>query len=131
MEREILFRGKRVDNGEWAYGFYCEAEMFGHAGTEYFIIEYSCDGSQYRVEPATVGQYTGLTDKHDVKIFEGDIMGFDSYGSHCQGIVTVIGGNFCILCGKVAGPYVDRALECLKATLIGNVHDNPEFLEVM
>lgn len=134
MEREILFRGKRLDNGEWIDGDYISSSIYPDRAwiteSKTFYDKQLYGVGVREVDPSIVGQCTGLTDKNGVKIFEGDIMEFDSYGSHCQGIVTVIGGNFCILCGKVAGPYVDRALECLEATLIGNVHDYPEFLEV-
>ena len=64
MPREILFRGKRVDNGEWVYGFY-----FREAG--YFIKELPSAVSTptHLVIPDTVGQFTGLTDKNGVEIF--------------------------------------------------------------
>lgn len=124
MEREILFRGKRLDNGEWVYGYYCEAEMFDHAGTEYFIIEYSCDGTQHYVDPATVGQYTGLTDKNGQNIFVGDIIKHKCNFFEIR--YSIEQARFlAFLPNGVFNPIALRNCE-----VIGNIHDNPELLEV-
>ena len=68
MEREILFRGKRIDNGEWVEGNYI-FEDFDRVGIHQIGTIIQCF-----VIPETVGQFTGLTDKNGVKIFEGDIV---------------------------------------------------------
>lgn len=71
--REILFRGKRVDNGEWAYGwFYSVKNAFNEKHILKIIID--VHGNETFVNPETVGQYTGLTDKNGTKIFENDIL---------------------------------------------------------
>lgn len=129
--REILFRGKRIDNGEWVYGQYAyllNARTEDGEPIKHMIV----DGTPFgqTVDPSTVGQYTGLTDKNGKKIFEGDVMEFDAYGFHYKGVVSFADGNFGVMCNRpTASPFLDNAIEQHDAIFVGNIHDNPELLE--
>ena len=122
--REILFRGKRVDNGEWAYGSYVHIVQY-KGSTDYIADE---EPDQYVVIPETVGQYTGLKDVHCKRVFEGDIV--KVYDVYCNetvvGVVEFCDGSFHIY-DKDFTSY-DRWMYC-KVEVIGNAYDNQELLE--
>lgn len=151
--RDLLFRGKRKDNGEWVesgsiirglpddnkshYCYYIGSSM---RGTWYLNQQGNITAAEtheecifYEVDPETVGQYTGLRDKNGAKIFEGDICRNTRTGE----IVSVKWH------GTMAGYVWSKRKEncCLfefgelfraydKYEIIGNIHDNPELLEV-
>lgn len=137
--REYLFRGKRKDNGEWVegslvfvpdkkfmYGAYIMPELFVVERTDY---ESMMQGGFYEVYPATVGQYTGLVDKHGKRIFEGDVCRTDD--GQVGEVKFVL--EHCAFLGYTQNPPAYHCLESdgqMKATeVIGNIHDNPKLLE--
>lgn len=135
MDREILFKGfhpckngkdKVFVNGEWINGEWVEGyywkDIWGD-NTEYIYY----DGEDYEVIPETVGEYTGLTDKNGKKIFEGDITKHRSnYSSGLViAVVTYTDSSFLAMVDRNAGFSLSDKLE-----IIGNIHANPELLEV-
>lgn len=131
--REILFRGKRKDNGEWVYGWY--APLVCNDKTVIPSIK-DFNGSDWRVEPETIGQFTGFCDKNDKKMFEGDIVEV-TYDDGTAYITAVCAyGN--TLCVDVEGKdydftAIDFAIDdwndnCCEFEIIGNICDNPELL---
>lgn len=108
--REILFRGKRIDNGEWVYGYY-KVGINGRTT----IFDLSSE-SLHIVIPETVGQYTGINDKYGYKVFEHDklrgrlFMCTDGVVNYESGIFKVSGVSLC--------SFFRHEIE-----VIGNVHD--------
>lgn len=138
--REILFRGKDADSNEWRYGYYghCEdmhgvkADLIstGHADVQMGRLLIKC----LDVKSETVGQYTGLTDKNGKKIFEGDIVSghlddlFPEDESRYEIAWIDYGWHLTNLDGTVDTAEQDWVNQYFE--VIGNIHDNPELLEV-
>lgn len=129
--REILFRGKRIDNGKWVYGS-LSMEYFAECGC--IMISPTSD-TCYKVIPDTVGQFTGLTDKNGEKIFEGDILSTENgtFENTGMGHVLFYKGMWTSFYGQdlLDRDCFDELHEvCGEREVIGNIHDNPELLEV-
>ena len=130
--RKILFRGQRMDNEEWGYGFYNHIPCGRFLCDEHLIQTVNEDGrigDLHRVYERTVGQYTGLTDKNGAKIFEGDILGTNNRSSYIW-IVDFKAAAFCANQGNCN--FACELSEFMELTteveVIGNIHDNPELL---
>ena len=135
--REILFRGKRLDNGKWIEGFYGVKIGDKH----YIIIDKlapaPCCDSYFvdcAVIPETVGQYTGLKDRFSRRIFEGDIVRlYSTYHEELIGDNCVVeyGVFNCSCCDGIYGwEFKDGDIRNFdEYEIIGNIHDNPELLK--
>lgn len=157
--REIKFRGRRIDNEEWVYGFYYTTEEYVTPRIERTVAwiawtEFTDNGKSFNhkveVDPATVGQYTGLKDKNGNRIFEGDVAFMDILGHglkyNPQNAMTyIIEDNGTGRGMRATHPNLHveedrgwfsfwdnesqeiawvRYLE-----IIGNIHDNPELIK--
>ena len=121
--REILFRGKRTNNGEWVYG--CALPHDKDACTIFRQHPLTGELEGFEVDPETVGQYTGLTDIHVGKIFEGDIV---KYGETVHEVVFEhrFGcGYFGIVMDKNEVWQFGVSVPANKMEVIGNIWDNP------
>lgn len=122
--REILFRGKTVDNGEWIYGDYSAPFAFYPAN----IFKQDGEFEGVAVVPETVGQYTGLTDKNGMRIFEGDLIRSTETGE--TAIVQWFSEHSAFMIWCKTSNQVGFLYECEKSIIevIGNIHDNPELI---
>lgn len=141
--REILFHGKRADNGEWIEGDLLQIKYYNKSIIECKIMPQTPVSSAIPVLPETVGQYTGLTDKNGKRIFEGDIVkctdtindfefnavvefgnpnGEYNWGYQLK-FISGEESNFDILC------WVDMEETGAYIEIIGNIHDDPELME--
>lgn len=150
--REILFRGKRVDNGEWVEGYLvkCDERFFILPATQVNCWHFGflkkgeyIFGKFVEVIPETVGQYTGLTDKNGVRIFEGDIVKTHYANAQKSDFIEQVvfhNGKFCAyfsnqLCKQWVNLYdgiehlpQEKSVYMDSVEVIGNVHDKPELL---
>ena len=128
--RDILFRGKRLDNGAWVYGSLLQVECEdGSIVTA--IFDRKDSGGDAEVRPSTVGQYTGLKDKNGKRIWEGDVVRCGT-GRICKVTFFISPGFSGFDLVPVVGFYAPPPNEWLlfaDTEIIGNIHDNQELLE--
>ena len=124
--REILFRGKHFVSGKTVYGCY-----LNFCDTAHLIVN---DGGSYRIDPETVGQFTGLTDKNGVKIFEGDIVRHYCHlpvpGSEIgtdRGTIKWDREECFFFRTSLDGKDKTISAKCVYE-VIGNIYDNPELI---
>lgn len=125
--RDILFRGKRMDNGEWIFGYYFQNKNpLSEDGlpVKHCISDIPPFGA--KVYPETVGQYTGLEDKNGRKIFDGDILELDGEDGFFKleykddtAMFVMIGDYFMVDFDN----FWNREVE-----VIGNIYDHPELM---
>ena len=128
MQREIKFRGKRVDTGQWVYGYYVERFNNDHVIYASEIHNGDCFLVAYSVIPETVGQYTGRKDENGKEIYEGDIVtGLFNHTDIIGHIVYGSDATFFIERKGLYGIGLNNAEDWLE--VIGDIYDNPEFLK--
>lgn len=124
--REIKFRGKRLDNGEWVYG-----DLFRMHGVPYIYPYPAPNGwNDYEVIPDTIGQFTGQFDDSGKEIYEGDIVANDFGNAYIVNMAVewCTDGYWALheIDGDDTMHFVADYLKEIE--LIGNIHDNPELL---
>jgi len=123
--REILFRGKREDNGQWVHGDLCtqDSEHCAMIGVWQKVSNPFVEWIP--VLDYTVGQFTGNVDENGYKIFEGDI---DNSDSDATGFVVYHYDGYGIKFSQEQD-YVETCIQWDKTTICGNIHDNPELVQ--
>ncbi len=129
MAREILFKAKRIDNGEWVYGNYAFTDTNGE---QHFIFQNKA--FEHEVDKDTICQYTGMDDNNGNKIWENDIVECKSLDYHFQSQIewdsSCCGFMFQDTKNSAVGLDAISVCGCYrKFEIIGNIFDNKELLE--
>lgn len=124
MNREIKFRGKSIARGVWVYGDLKHLSMGHGIATSEEIFTYT------KVNPETIGQYTGLRDKDGKEIYEGDIV---SIGNNLKAVVIWFNGSFRfkdeLSCKATYFEDMGVMMRDYDVCIIGNIYDNHELLK--
>ena len=131
--RAIEFRGKSLQTGEWVYGGYYSQDDCRKGDRRHVIVwENKGPGMGVIHEPVdheTVGQRTGLKDNNGTDIYEGDVVKADIYGKEFAGLVQYSQGLGLYYLSDMARSDTELWI-CEEKEVVGNIHDNPELLEV-
>jgi hypothetical protein len=139
MKREGKYRAKRVDNGEWAYGYYFEVSLqYGNRAKIHVLADNNDEESVdkgYWVDRETVGEFSGFIDRKNNRIYTGDV-----HGSEIKYVIKFIGGAFCsgsekygysplgwIAHNGSSELHEDNFPSTIE--IIGNIYDNPELIQ--
>ena len=128
MERIHLYRGKRLDNGQFIEGSLIGEDVIVGKIVD-FEEDYFTTEFWYKVDPETVGQFTGMTDKHGTKIFEGDILNEPFEGREKLYQVFWSEDYFSFRVKNGYGEYYLDEICQSRCEVIGNIYDNKELLK--
>lgn len=131
MSREIKFRGKGIDTGDWVFGTltYIDDKPAIIYGSIEFIDGFELRGSNWDwVDPDTIGQYTGVKDRNGKEVFEGDLL--RTFEGDIM-LVKWVGSGFVTSSSRsrVPGLVNSNRYAYPVSSIIGNIHDNMELLE--
>lgn len=141
--REILFRGKTIDNPRWVEGYFAEADLYLNGNIVRHPVIVDKDDDMKEINPETLCEFTGLYDSKGNKVFEGDILSFayDVLGGEWKGRIVFGNPHSRYTWGWEIVPITptDFNIDILLwfdmeetgaiCEVIGNIYDNPELLE--